>query len=170
MSILLLTMSLLAVFYWFYQSVIVQTNLGLYETDLNLRKHELDIYEIKKQYSMTASEREHLEETKELYEIYKILPKEVTFLESICAAPEKDSVAHNNFVQAMRERKIASPELHKSTVTMSLDLMKTLGLNASIFLILLSPLIILAMLYLVVAGKKLSLEKQIEKVIASKHC
>lgn len=169
MSILLLVMSLLALFHFFYQSVIVKTNFGLYENDLRLKQHKLEIYEIRKQNNLNQSEREFLEETKEVLHAYHYIPRELTVIDLIRDISSRNQTERKESLQKTRMRKLSSDELFNIYASASKDMIRCLASNGSVFLFFLSPIIFLVMLYGIIAGKPISLEDQLEKM-SSKHC
>lgn len=169
MSLFLLVMSLLALFHLFYQSVIVKTNFELYENDLRLREHELDIYEIKKQRSINESEQVYFDDTREFLKDCKYVPNEYTILHLIIDSAKRDKLESDEIIKSQRLRRLASEELWEINIKTTRDIIKVMMFNGSFFLFLLSPLIMLVMLYGIVAGKKISIDQKIQRM-SSRHC
>ncbi|MBD8008759.1 hypothetical protein [Acinetobacter pecorum] len=170
MSILLVVMLLLAIFHYFYQTVVVKTNNDLYDADLDILNHELEIFEIKNAKSLNASEKEFLANTKAFVGHCPEIGKEVTVVEMIMdMADYKTSKDYEGSAQRMRALQIQNDKIWKINVEASRAMLKNMTLNAGIFLFVLSPLLVLILFYSFISGRKLSLEQSVER-ISSKHC
>jgi len=170
MSILLVIMLLLAMFHYFYQAVVVKTNNDLYETDLDILNHELEIFEIKNAKSLNTSEKEFLDNTKAFVSHCPEIGKEVTVVEMMMDMAEyKTSKDYEGGAQRMRALQIQNDKIWKINVEASRAMLKNMTLNAGIFLFVLSPLLVLILFYSFISGRKLSLEQSVER-ISSKHC
>lgn len=170
MSILLLVMLLLAVFHFFYQSVVVKTNNELFDVDLSILKHEMDIFEIKNAKSLNISENEFLKDTKTFISHSPAIGKNVTVLEMILdIAAYKTSKEFDGHAQRIRSLKIQNDNIWKFNVEASRLIVRNTTVNGSLFLFTLFPLLFLIFFYSLVSGKKLSIEQSVER-ISSKHC
>ncbi len=170
MSIVLILMLLLAIFHYFYQSVVVKTNNELFDADLDILKHEIDIFEIKNANSLNVSEKEFLQDTKEFIKHCPGIGKKVTAVEMIMDFAEyKSSKDFEGHAQRIRSLKVQNESIWKFNIEASRYILKNLTSNGSLFLFVLSPLLFLVLFYSLISGKKLSLEQSVER-ISSKHC
>lgn len=170
MSILLIVMSLLAIFHLFYQSVILKTNNQLFETDMEILKHELDIFEIKNSKTLNSSEIEFLKEVKRYVKICPAIGKNFTALEFIMDMIDyKSSNSYESEVKEIRSLKVQNEPLWNYMVDTSKFLIRNMTSNASLFLFVLSPILFLVLLYSFISGKTLSIQQSVER-ISSKHC
>lgn len=170
MSILLVVMLLLAIIHYFYQTVVVRTNNDLYETDLKILNHEIEIFEIKNSMSLNASEQEFLVGTKAFVSHCPQIGKEITAVEMIIDMAEyKTSKDYKDNAKKMRSLRIQNDTIWKFNVEASRAMLKNATLNAGIFLFTLSPVLFLVLFYSFISGNKLSLEQSVER-ISSKHC
>lgn len=170
MSILLLVMLLLAVFHFFYQSVVVKTNNELFDIDLNILKHEIDIFEIKNAKSLNISEYEFLKDTKQFINHCPAIGKNITAVEMILdIADYKSSKEFEGHAQRIRSLKIQNECIWKFNVEASRFILRNVTVNGSLFLFTLSPFLFLVFFYSLVSGKRLSIEQSVER-ISSKHC
>lgn len=170
MSILLLVMLLLAVFHYFYQSVVVKTNNELFDIDLDILKHEMDIYEIKHAKELNVSENEFLSDTKTFVNHCSEIGREFTAFEMIMDMSEhKTSKELNSEFKKMRSLKIQNEKIWDFNVAASMLIFRNISTNAGVFLFALSPLLFLVLIYSMISGKKLLIEQSLER-ISSKLC
>ncbi|MEG0346580.1 MAG: hypothetical protein RR605_00865 [Acinetobacter sp.] len=170
MSILLIVLFLLAIFHFFYQAVVVKTNNELFDIDLTILKHEMDVFEIKNLKTLNVSESEFLEDTKSFIKHCPDTGKKVTAVEMILDIAEyKSSKEFEGHAQRIRSLKIQNETIWKFNVEASRYILRNVTSNASLFLFVLSPLLFLVFFYALISGNKLSIEQSVER-ISSKHC
>lgn len=163
-------MLLLAIFHYFYQVVVVRTNNELFGADLDILKHEVEIFEIKNLHSLNVSEKEFLQETKEFIKHCPEIGKKVTAVEMIMDFAEfKASKEYDGHAQRIRSLKVQNESIWNFSFEASRYILKNLTSNGSLFLFVLSPLLFLVLFYSIISGKKLSIEQSVER-ISSKHC
>jgi len=170
MSILLIVLAVLAIIHFFYQSVILRTSNELFENDILLLQHEVEIFEIKNANSLNVSEKEFLEETKNFIEVCPLLGKNVTAVEMIYdLANFKVSKEYEGHGKRVRSLKVLNETIWEANVQASRYMVRNITSNASLLLFACSPFLFLVFLYSIVSGNKLSLEQSLER-ISSKHC
>lgn len=170
MSILLLVMFLLAALHLFYQSIVVKTNNEIFDIDLDILKHEIDIFEISKSKKLNISEREFLEDTKSFINHCPDIGKNITAVEMILDIAEyKSSKAFEGHAHRIRSLKIQNEGIWKFNVEAATYILRNTTVNGGLFLFILSPLLFLIFFYSVVSGNRLSIEQSVER-ISSKHC
>lgn len=170
MSILLIVMLLLAIFHYFYQTTVVRTNNELFDADLTILQHEIDIFEIKNSKSLNISEKEFLADTKSFVNNCPNIGKQVTAVEMIVDMAEyQTSKDFNSDVKRIRSLKIQNDKIWDFNVDASRLILRNVTSNAGLFLFALSPLLFLVLFYSLISGNKLSIEQSVER-LSSKHC
>lgn len=169
MSILLLILFLISAFVYFHQAVIVRSNNELSLHDLNMLQHKIDIYELINKGSTNQSIPKNIEETREYLEACKRLTGKVTFIDFALEEAHTSASEIEDFAKERRFMEISSPELTNINRTASIQLFRTVVANASLFLVVISPLIFLMLLYRFISGGSISVEKFAEK-LTTKNC
>ncbi|MCO8058047.1 hypothetical protein [Acinetobacter towneri] len=170
MSILLVVMLILATIHYFYQFTVVKTNNELFDADLAILQHEIDIFEIKNSASLNASETEFLAETKNFVKDSSAINKHITFVEMVMdIVSYQSSNSYKDGAARIRSLKIQNGKIWNYNVEASRHMVRNAASNAGLFLFGCSPVLFLVVFYSLISGNKLSFEQSVER-LTSKHC
>lgn len=169
MSIILLVLFLLTAFVYFFQSVIVKYNNELVGNDITMLKHKIALYEAIKAKEINESTVAHLKSTKEYLEICGRINGRITLLDFMMVDAKISSAELEKSRVEKRELAILSPELTEIDKAVSIQMFKTLVINASILLLIFSPVMFLIVVYRFLSGRNVPIEESTEKLYL-KYC
>ncbi|WDZ50175.1 hypothetical protein LF296_12680 [Acinetobacter vivianii] len=171
MSILLLVLFLLAIIHLFYQGVILKTNNELFEADMDLLKHEFDIYTLKQNEIFNGSEKEYIAHTQEFINDCKVMGRRLTAVEMILSfADFQSSKEFDSGVSKSRSLKAMNSKIWDFNVSSGRLMARNVTSNGSLMLFVLSPFLFLVLLYTIISGRKLrTIDQNLER-LSTRHC
>lgn len=169
MSIVLLVLTLLTGFFYFFQSVIVRYNNELVENDIAMLKHRANFYEALNANEINQSVKQHLKATRDYLEVCNRINGRITLLDFMMVDAKISSSELEEARAEKRELATLSPELMEIEKAVSIQMFRTLVINASILLFVFSPIMILAIIYRFLSGRNIPIEESTEKLYL-KHC
>ncbi|WP_151815078.1 hypothetical protein [Acinetobacter soli] len=169
MSIVLLVLTLLTAFFYFFQSVIVRYNNELVENDITMLKHRTAFYEAVSIDEINESVKQHLKASRAYLDVCKRINGRITLLEFLLVDAKISSSELEEARAEKRELASLSPELMEIEKAVSIHMFRTLVINASVLLFIFSPIMILAIIYRFLSGRNIPIEESTEKLYL-KHC
>ena len=167
----MLILFLLAIIHLFYQGVILKTNNELFEADMDLLKHEFDIYAIKQNGVFNVSEKEYIEHTHEFIKDCKWMGRNLTAVEMILSfADFQSSKEFDSGVSKNRSLRAMNSKIWDFNVNSGRLMARNVTSNGSLMLFVLSPFLFLVLLYSIISGRKLrTIDQNVER-LSTKHC
>ena len=167
MSILLTILMVLAAFHLFYQSTVLKANHQLLQDELEFQQLMLDVYLKREKSNLAPIEVEFVEEFKSHQIHFADVVKETNLLDYLIY-----SVKESNRKSTPR-KKIDSNLVRKDLQELergAMDvLVRSMIVNSFLFMLLLSPLIMLLKFIAIIQNKKFDLEAKLHD-FSGKYC
>ncbi|HCA5034099.1 TPA: hypothetical protein MW175_000202 [Acinetobacter baumannii] len=141
MSIVLTVLVILAIFHFFYQNVVVKTNQQLLQDDLEYEKLLLEVYLKENQNKLVPIELEFVKELNENYGHLSEVIKDANVLDYILFVVNRDENSPKR--KPKIDISLVRKELQEFQNSSLHVLVRAMFVNSFLFLLLLSPLLIL---------------------------
>ncbi|EOH6012483.1 TPA: hypothetical protein ACSE9U_003686 [Acinetobacter baumannii] len=169
MSILIIILTILAIFHLFYQSVIVKTNHMLLQDDLEFERLLSEVYLRENKANLAPVELKYVKNIQDDFEHLKYVVTEANLLEYLLFIREemkanngKETILETNDRDFVRKEII---EIENRGIRVVL---RSIFTNSFLFMLLTSPVIIIVKFIATLLDKKITLDK-VEK-FSTKHC
>lgn len=169
MSILIIILTMLAVFHLFYQSVIVKSNHMLLQDDLEFERLLSEVYLRENKSKLAPVEVKYLKNTQEDFEHLKYVVTEANLLEYLLFSYNEmkaDNGKEN--IQDPDDREFVRKEIIEIENRGIRVVLRSIFTNSFLFMLLTSPVIIIVKFIATLLDKKITLDK-VEK-FSTKHC